>query len=478
MTLALLITAATGAWAQETLLTTINASSDFQSGSKTFDGVATVTITGDIEYDADYGWCAKYSSPGGSVSVEPAEGTTISSCKFYFNNNKTYTISTAPFVLYPTTYLSAFEIYTGPNSTGEMLNGSYGIKKIEVYCAAATSEPDVEVIINDTKTEASFKMPQYDVTATYTLKRDLSVETQVTVGDDHDAQPRYRVQKQGNTFQPVGMDQAQVMALFRVHDQIEDEDLAPVQDYTVEIYAVDIEGQPTGDAITFQNFTYAPGQYIVKAVGTGNYSGTTTQSNVFQLFQGYEVTVAPGDFATYYRTDDALYLEDTDAQLYTITAVSGQTATAEPISVAPAGTPVLVKNNSADPEKTTILLIPTTTDADVDFYAGFRGTLEATTIAASDAATDRYALNGQQFVWVKNPVSIAANKAWLEVPTGDNAARARAINIVFGDATGVSEVIEANGVTDDTWYDLNGRKVAVPNKKGIYIQNGKKVVVK
>ena len=191
------------------------------------------------------------------------------------------------------------------------------------------------------------------------------------------------------------------------------------------------------------------------------------------------MTVAPGDFATYYRTDDALYLEDTDAQLYTITAVSGQTATAEPISVAPAGTPVLVKNNSADPEKTTILLIPTTTDDDVNFYAGFRGTFEATTIAASDDAADRYALNGQQFVWVKNPVSIAANKAWLEVSTGQLQAPARALSIVFGgDTTGISNT-DFTDETDGDYYDLNGRKLqGMPTKKGVYIKNGKKVVVK
>ena len=162
MTLALLLTAVTGAWAEETLLTTINASSDFISGSKTFDGVAKVTISGNIAYDdPDVGWSAVYGSSGGSVTVEPAEGTTISSCKFYFDNNETYTISTAPFVLYPTTRLSDFKIYTGPNSTGEMLNGS-GIKKIEVY-AAASSEPAIEMTWNESEGVWEFDMPESNV---------------------------------------------------------------------------------------------------------------------------------------------------------------------------------------------------------------------------------------------------------------------------------------------------------------------------
>ena len=165
MTLALLITAVTGAWATETLLTTINASSDFISGSKTFDGVATVTFTGNIAYDdmPNYGWSAGYGTPGGSVSVEPAEGITISSCKFYFDTNETYTISTAPFVLYLTTEDSSFRIYTGPNSTGEMLYGN-GIKKIEVYGTAET--PITVEPVTGQQNQWTFEMPGSDVVLT------------------------------------------------------------------------------------------------------------------------------------------------------------------------------------------------------------------------------------------------------------------------------------------------------------------------
>ena len=168
MTLALLLTAVTGAWAQEeTLLTTINASSDFTSGSKTFDGVATVTITGNIACDemSNMCWSAVYGSSGGSVSVEPAEGTTISSCKFYFDNNGTYTISTAPFVLYPIMLNgSSFQIYTGPNFTGEQLYGSEGIKKIEVY-APAEAPIAVEPVTGQ-QNQWTFAMPGSDVVLT------------------------------------------------------------------------------------------------------------------------------------------------------------------------------------------------------------------------------------------------------------------------------------------------------------------------
>ena len=276
------------------------------------------------------------------------------------------------------------------------------------------------------------------------------------------------------------MTTAQVIALFHVHDQIEDEDLTATEDYTVQIYAVDIEGQPTGDAITFQNFTYAPGQYIVKVQGQGNYVGQTTESNIFTLYQGYPVEIAAQSFATYYSDDEALYLEDTDAQLYTITAVSGQTATAQPISVAPAGTPVLVKNNSADPEKTTVLLIPTTDqqpDA-VTPYTGFKGTVEGQQIS-STATTDCYVMTGKQFVWLKDAGTIAAQRCWLEVPK-TSAQSAPVISIVIdGMSTGIDGLTPTLSEGEGDWYDLNGRKLnKKPTAKGVYVVNGKKVVVK
>ena len=53
------------------------------------------------------------------------------------------------------------------------------------------------------------------------------------------------------------------------------------------------------------------------------------------------------------------------------------------------------------------------------------------------------------------------------------------MNVVlnFGEeTTEVNEVIEVN---DNSWYTLDGRKFDhQPTKKGLYIHNGKKVVVK
>ena len=365
-----------------------------------------------------------------------------------------------------------YTVYFRPNGDGNQ-DWFYGV----INVAAAESAPASIITINEAKTEASFQMPQYDVTATYALKRDMAVEMSVSVQDAQN-NSRFRVEeKQGGGFQPVGLNMQQVLALFNVHDDIENTDLTLQQDYYGLIFSLDDNDLPTGDGVLLNNFNFAPGRYAVRAIGQAgsNYVGTTELSNVFTLFQGYEVTIAAGEYATYYK-DEALYVEDTDAQLYTITAVNGDKATATELTTAPANTPLLVKNNGS--ETKTILLIPTTTDDDIDFYSGFKGTLEGQQIPASDATTDRYAFNGQQFVWVKNPVSIAANKCWLAVPV-TGVSSARALSIVFdSETTGIGSVLSGTTAEGD-WYDINGRKHATkPTRKGVYILNGKKVVIK
>jgi hypothetical protein len=46
-----------------------------------------------------------------------------------------------------------------------------------------------------------------------------------------------------------------------------------------------------------------------------------------------------------------------------------------------------------------------------------------------------------------------------------------------GDATGISRVAAQAG-KDDVWYNLSGQRISTPTKKGLYIKNGKKVIVK
>ena len=331
-----------------------------------------------------------------------------------------------------------------------------------------------------TFTEASFNMPASDATVEYELVRDMSEQMTTTVGNAADgADYRIRIKKDGNAWALADISLDALKALITVHDALEDKDLAFFGQDAVcalQVFAVDDNDQPTGDAIDFANLT--PGRYVAKAVAAdgSDYVGETGVSNVIVLFQGYEVVVPAKEYITYYR-DENLYADpetSADAQLYTITSVNGETATATEIPSANALMPFLVFNNS-NVEKT-FLLIPTETEINQAFASEFQGTLEGTTLSRV-LGCNNYAFNGLQFVPVKNAIEVGPFKAWLAIPAG-LAPSARAISLVFDNATGVKEVKEVREVSDDSLFDLNGRKVATPNRKGIYILNGKKVVVK
>jgi len=220
----------------------------------------------------------------------------------------------------------------------------------------------------------------------------------------------------------------------------------------------------------------APGTYFVwyKVVGDATHSDCEdAPACLTATIKGIPVTIASGEYVTYY-SNMALTLEpsETEAKLYTISAVGTETATATEITSANAEMPFLIYNGAAT-EKT-IILIPTDATSNQAVAPEFVGTLETTTIAASSENQNNYAFNGLQFVWVKNAIDVAANKAWLTI----SATNAPVINLVFGDATGI-DMVESGKLKVESWYDLNGRKLQkMPTKKGVYILNGKKVVIK
>ena len=131
--LVLLMTAATGAWADETPLLTIESKDyvSFTSGSKTFDDKVTVTFSDGVYNDGDdFGW---YSSgtTGSLLTVAGINGYTITSCKFYVKFSGTamtgYTVEGGS----PSVYLYKGKVYTDDSQSVKL--GTAGVTKIEVY---------------------------------------------------------------------------------------------------------------------------------------------------------------------------------------------------------------------------------------------------------------------------------------------------------------------------------------------------------
>ena len=474
MTLALLITAVGGAWADEVITVTWSSGDNYENNNSK-DGV---TLSGETIYYDGEEWVLAYDESMGTFTTELGNFTKIEITGGYINgfsgegwSGRTWTGNAAavPFGGYIT------------DDSGEK---PWTITFTIEPASSEPAEPAIEVTTNKAEndtvfTEAWFNMPAFDATAEYELVRDMSIQMTATMGDGTDG-VRYRVKKaqQGEGYEPADLNMMQVLALVAVNDGIEQKALTQDQDYYCRIYKLDEQTlQPIGDGVTLYDFDFAPGLYALKAFAQddSDYAGETAFSNTFKLFQGYEVEIAAGEYVTYYKEEN-LYVEDEDAELYTITSVGSETATAAPLTVAKAYTPILVKNKGA--EKKMILLIPTETEGDnVTAAPEFIGTLEATTIAASSENQNNYAFNGLQFVWVKNAIAVGANKAWLTINTG--VPSARGITLVFDDETTKIANTNITNITNGDWYDLNGRKLdKMPTKKGVYLFNGRKVVVK
>ena len=105
------------------------------------------------------------------------------------------------------------------------------------------------------------------------------------------------------------------------------------------------------------------------------------------------------------------------------------------------------------------------------------GVTEATEIGKVSGDKTNYVLKDGAF----HPTSggtIKANRAYLQIPT--TSARTESLAISFDEETGISDATHLNDkgeMINDNVYDLQGRKVHTLTK-GLYINNGKKYVIK
>ena len=102
--------------------------------------------------------------------------------------------------------------------------------------------------------------------------------------------------------------------------------------------------------------------------------------------------------------------------------------------------------------------------------------LEPVIVSKNYPATSYYVLkNGEFHKILANSSKMPAGKAVLRLPGVSNV---RILSIIGGDddTTGIHnrQIIEA----ESKWFDLQGRRIERPMKAGLYINNGKKVVIK
>ena len=121
------------------LLTTLYANGS-ALGTTTTNDTVSLAIEGQVMYNALKGWLAEYGAGNeGSITVTSENGFSIDSCVYYFSSgNRSYTISQAPFAVYPACPSSSIAVYDHPGAGSMDYDiGHEGVVRIEVYGHAA-----------------------------------------------------------------------------------------------------------------------------------------------------------------------------------------------------------------------------------------------------------------------------------------------------------------------------------------------------
>lgn len=201
--------------------------------------------------------------------------------------------------------------------------------------------------------------------------------------------------------------------------------------------------------------------------------GNNVLTGIVAYSNNLNATISAAGWATLY-TDYALDFDGTGLTAYTASYDDSKVTLTEVQNV-PAGTGVVLKG---DANTYSIPVIASSETA--------KGQLTGSTteglVYSAEAADDYYmlTLNSEgkaQFTKLTSG-TIAAGKAYLPIAKAANGARL--LSVVFADdATGISSVPVADDgmATDAPVYNLKGQRVSQP-QKGLYIVNGKKMVIK
>lgn len=228
----------------------------------------------------------------------------------------------------------------------------------------------------------------------------------------------------------------------------------------------------TGSEVSSSLFELtADSDIVLSAAGNGGSSPKLLDYVIIEKFIGDDVAVSAVKFATYVPTCNVVV--PAEAKVYTAKVNEAKSAvvlTEVPAgSVIAKGTPVLVGAEAGS----YTFAASAAKAASVE-----NNDLKAATADTKGNGSTIYALVEQDgkavFAPLKEGVAVSLGHAYLELPA---ASATRFYSIQFGgETTGINEV-NAAAKADGAYYTLQGVKTSKA-AKGIYIHNGKKVVIK
>ncbi len=250
---------------------------------------------------------------------------------------------------------------------------------------------------------------------------------------------------------------------FKVQTSADGETYSDLKEYT------SLGDKATETFILANTVRYIKWVYTEKSNGNvalGNIN-LTAYSPTITLTPAKEYTTLTSAYALDFTSVEGLkafIVEDDDATDGKITMTQ--------VNKVPAGTGLVLK--ATTPNAAVSVPVFDGTGADDVSANKMEGSATETTAVAANAG---YILKDGEF----HPATagtLAAGKAYLKIAVNTNANTNAPLAIDFGDATGIN-MVNCSGfmVNGSEVYNLNGQRVAQPTK-GLYIVNGKKVVIK
>ena len=205
--------------------------------------------------------------------------------------------------------------------------------------------------------------------------------------------------------------------------------------------------------------------------------------NKYQLFTSADakvsVTIGTTGYSTFSSPVPLNFAGIDGLTAYVATTVAGGSVRLTSVETAPANTGLILKGTASQEYN-----IPVTNAAVVPSSNLLVGCIVETTVAVD--ATSGY----NNYVLVNNGgvpefqslvvqgATIPAGKAYLQY--GEYSADARALSIVFDDdeTTGLGRIENSESSIENAVYNLQGQRINSSLRKGLYIKNGKKVIVK
>ena len=206
--------------------------------------------------------------------------------------------------------------------------------------------------------------------------------------------------------------------------------------------------------------------------GMGNYQGTLTYD--FKIVREMYITFSETNaWVSYYAEEDLQIPAGLKA--YIVKSVTGNSVVVDEVTYIPQHEGVLLTYEEAAPEGA--IFAEAYTGATQEFANLLKGCSEATAVETLTAdGSSIYVLYNDEFVKTTKG-SIKPFRCYLELGAEVVAAEGRLSIVEDNDVTALKQVNSEERIVNSEVYDLQGRKVNQP-AKGLYILNGKKVVIK